>query len=359
MTAVDKGGAGTELAEAGGGGTLAATPATGRRADITGEPRRFRWASLRDLLLVPAVLGVLVVGYFVDHKFLSGTNLLNVLEIMSAISLIVLAEALVLIVGKMDLSLESTFGLAPGVAIWACMGTANVGGFAWAAEWMAIPLALLLGALIGSVNGLLIIKFGLNGFIVTLAMLIALRGLLTFLTGGQTLRKVPEAFFYLGGTPFLGVPVNVLLSVLLFAVGYFVLTYTRMGRALFAIGGNASASRAAGIRVDRIVWTVMIIASVLAAVGGLIYTGQFASVQVSQGDGYIFQVFAACVIGGISLNGGRGSVVGAFLGILLLTLIQKLLNYAGVSADSIKFVSGALILLALIVTRLAGGKRQD
>jgi simple sugar transport system permease protein len=281
--------------------------APGPRANAVAPARGFRWASLKDLLLVPAIIGVLIVGYFVDHKFLSGTNLMNVLEIMSAISLIVLAEALVLIVGKMDLSLESTFGLAPGIAIWACMGTANVGGFAWASEWMTIPMAILVGGIIGTLNGLLIIKFGLNGFIVTLAMLIALRGLLTFLTGGETLRKVPDSVFYLGGTPFLGIPVNVLISVVLFAAGYFVLTYTRLGRALFAIGGNAAAARAAGIRVDRVVWTVLIIASVLAALGGLIYTGQFASVQVSQGDGYIFQVFAACVIGGISLNGGRGS----------------------------------------------------
>ena len=209
------------------------------------------------------------------------------------------------------------------------------------------------------INGLLIVRFGLNGFIVTLAMLTALRGLLTFLTGGQTLRKVPDAVTYLGGSDFAGVPVNVVIVVVLFAVSYFVLTYTRLGRALYAVGGNIGAAKAAGIRADRLIWGVLIVASLLAALRGLIYTGQFASVQVSQGDGYIFQVFAACVIGGVSLNGGRGSVVGAFLGILLLILIQKLLSYAEVSADSIKFISGVLILLALIVTRLAGGRRQE
>ena len=325
----------------------------------TAVHRPFRWSSLRDLLLVPAVVAVLIVGYFVDHKFLSGANLINVLTTMSAISLIVLAEVFVLIVGKMDLSLESTFGLAPGIAIWACMGTADVGGFGWAAEWMAIPVALGVGVLVGLVNGLLIVRFGLNGFIVTLAMLTALRGLLTFLTGGQTLRKVPDAISYLGGSDLLGVPVNVVIVVVLFAGSYLVLTYTRLGRALYAIGGNVGAAKAAGIRADRLMWGALVLASLLAALGGLIYTGQFASVQVSQGDGYIFQVFAACVIGGVSLNGGRGSVVGAFLGVLLLTLIQKLLSYAEVSADSIKFISGVLILLALVVTRLAGGKRQE
>lgn len=189
-------------------------------------------------------------------------------------------------------------------------------------------MALLVGVAVGLVNGLLIVRFGLNGFIVTLAMLTALRGLLTFLTGGQTLRKVPDAITYLGGSDLAGVPVNVVIVVVLLAVSSFVLTYTRLGRALYAVGGNVGAAKAAGIRADRLIWGVLVVASLLAALGGLIYTGQFASVQVSQGDGYIFQVVAACVIGGVSLNGGRGSVVGAFLGILLLILIQKLLSYA-------------------------------
>lgn len=325
----------------------------------TTATRSFRWSSLRDLLLVPPIILVLVTGYLINPIFLSSSNLMNVLTTMSGIGLIVLAEVLVLIVGKMDLSLESTFGLAPGVAIWITMGTAQVGAFTWASQWMSIPIALLVGAAAGLVNGLLIVKFGLNGFIVTLAMLIALRGLLTFLTSGFTLSKIPESVDWLGNARIIGIPVNVLVSVGLFAVGFVVLTYTRLGRALYAVGGNAGAARAAGIRTDRIIWGVLIVAGALAALGGLIYSGQFASVQVSQGDGMIFTVFAACVIGGVSLNGGRGSVVGAFTGILLLTLIQKLLSYGGVSADSLKFINGGLILVALVITRLAAGKRQD
>ncbi|MGY2061135.1 ABC transporter permease, partial [Nocardia gipuzkoensis] len=201
--------------------------------------------------------------------------------------------------------------------------------------------------------------FGLNGFIVTLAMLIALRGLLTFLTSGFTLTKIPDSVEWLGNARTLGVPVNVLLCLALFAIGYLILQYTTAGRALYAVGGNEAAARAAGIRTDRVVITVLVVAGGLAAIGGLIYSGQFASVQVSQGDGMIFNVFAACVIGGVALNGGRGSVLGAFFGILVLTLIQKLLSYGGVSADSLKFINGALILVALIITRLASGRRQE
>jgi simple sugar transport system permease protein len=324
-----------------------------------GAARLVRWSALRDLLLVPPIILVLLVGFVVNDKFLSAGNLTNVLTTMSGISLIVLAELCVLVAGKMDLSLESTFGLAPGVALWVTMGTAQAAGFVWASEWMAIPVALLVGAAVGAVNGLLIVKFGLNGFIVTLAMLIALRGLLTFLTGGFTLTRVPAAVDWLGNGRLFGIPVNILICLALFLLGYFVLGYTRVGRSLYAIGGNLAAARAAGIRTDGVIFGVLVIAGVLAALGGLIYTGQFASVQVSQGDGMIFQVFAACVIGGVALNGGRGSVTGAFCGILLLTLIQKLLSYGGVSADSLKFINGALILVALVITRLASRRRQD
>jgi len=342
---------------------VAATTSGGRPDTSTSGPdaghRTIRWAAFRDFLLIPPIILVLIVGFFVNEKFLSGSNLTNVLTTMSGISLIVLAEVFVLIVGKMDLSLESTFGLAPGVAIWATMGTAQVGGFVWAAQWLAIPMALAVGLLVGLVNGILIVKFGLNGFIVTLAMLIALRGLLTFITGGFTLTKLPESVEWIGNERLLGVPVDIVVCVSLFAIGYFVLGYTRLGRSLYAIGGNTAAARAAGIRTDSVVIGVLVLASMLAALGGVIYAGQFASVQVSQGDGMIFQVFAACVIGGVALNGGRGSVVGAFCGILILTLIQKLLSYGGVSADSLKFINGALILVALVITRVASGRRQD
>lgn len=338
--------------------------ATGSDAtEATAPPPRarpaIRWGALRDFLLVPPIVLVLIVGYFINSSFVSGANLTNVLTTMSGIALLVLAEVLVLVVGRMDLSLESTFGLAPGVAIWVTMGTAKVGAFTWASPWMTIPIALIVGLVVGVANGLLIVRFGLNGFIVTLAMQIALRGLLTFITGGFTLTKIPDSVLWLGNSRVAGVPVNVAICLVLFVIGYLVLNYTTAGRALYAVGGNQGAARAAGIRTDRVVITVLIIAGVLAAIGGLIYSGQFASVQVAQGNGMIFDVFAACVIGGVSLNGGRGSVLGAFFGITILTLIEKLLSYGGVSADSLKFINGALILVALMITRIASGRRQE
>ncbi|MFI7025001.1 ABC transporter permease [Micromonospora sp. NPDC049900] len=317
-------------------------------------------ARLRDLALVPAIIAVAIVGSIVNPVFLSSDNIINVLQSMSEIAIVVLAQTIVLITGKMDLSLESTFGLAPGIAAWLVIDPALTRGLgldvvpdAW-----AVPVVLLVGALVGAFNGLLIVRFGLNGFIVTLGMLIVLRGLLTGISGGQTFFALPESMTYLGSATWFGVPASIWVSLLLVAVGIVVLGYTRAGRALYAIGGNADAARAAGIRTDRVLWVALIVASVLAALAGLLISGRLAAVPAAQGSGAIFQVFAAAVIGGVSLNGGRGSVFGAFTGVLLLFMIINVLTLAGVPAQWTNFLNGTVILVALVVSRITGGKAQ-
>ena len=156
------------------------------------------------------------------------------------------------------------------------------------------------------VNGLLIVRFRLNGFIVTLGMLIVLRGLLTGISGGQTFFNLPDSMIYLGTAVWVGVPASIWICLVLFAAAIAVLGYTRFGRSLYAIGGNVDAASAAGIRTDRVLWIALVIASVLAALGGLLLSGRLASVAASQGNGAIFTVFAAAVIGGVCLNGGQG-----------------------------------------------------
>ncbi|WP_066365622.1 ABC transporter permease [Herbidospora mongoliensis] len=342
--------------------TTAAPAETGRPAP-KGPGRRtpagLRLARLRDLALVPAIIAIAIVGQIVHPIFLRADNLINILQTMSEISLLVLAQALVLIVGKMDLSLESTFGLAPGVAAWLTVAVGTGSGLGLLSGFWAIPITLAVGVLIGVVNALFIVRFGLNGFIVTLGMLIVLRGLLTGISGGQTFFNLPESMIYLGSAMWFGVPASIWICLLLFAAGVLVMGFTGFGRSLYAIGGNVDAAKAAGIRTDRVLWITLITASVLAAVGGLLLTGRLASVAASQGDGAIFTVFAAAVIGGVSLNGGKGTVFGAFTGILLLYMIQNVLTLAGVPAQWIEALNGAIILTALALSRLTGGKTQE
>lgn len=321
--------------------------------------RRIAFARLRDLALIPAIVVIAVVGQMVNSVFLQTDNLINVLQTMSEIAVLVLAETMVLIVKKMDLSLESTMGLAPGVAAWLTVPTGTGHGLGLVPGAWAVPLALAVGLAVGAFNALFIIRFGLNGFIVTLGMLIVLRGILTGISGGQTFFQLPGSMLYLGTTEWLGLPASVWVCLILFAVGIVVLGFTSFGRSLYAIGGNIDAARAAGIRTDRVLWIVMITAGGLAALSGVMLSGRLASVASAQGNGYIFTVFAAAVIGGISLNGGKGSVFGAFTGILLLYLIQNVLTLGGVPAQWIGALNGGIILIALALSRLTGGKAQE
>jgi simple sugar transport system permease protein len=319
---------------------------------------RIPLARLRDLALVPAIMVIAVVGEIVNPVFLQTDNLINVLQTMSEMALLVLAQTMILIVKKMDLSLESTMGLAPGVAAWLTIG-AQGHGLGLLPGASAVPLTLAVGLLVGVVNALLIIRFGLNGFIVTLGMLIVLRGILTGLSGGQTFFDLPSSMLYLGTTQWLGMPASIWVCLLLFAIAIVVLGWTGFGRSLYAIGGNIDAAKAAGIRTERVLTIVIVTGSLLAALAGLLLSGRLASVASAQGNGYIFTVFAAAVIGGISLNGGKGTMFGAFTGILLLFMIQNVLTLAGVPAQWIGALNGLIILVALTISRITGGKVQD
>ncbi|MGW2650100.1 ABC transporter permease [Streptomyces sp. NPDC001393] len=320
---------------------------------------RIPLARLRDLALVPAIVVIAIVGQIVNPVFLQVDNLINVLQTMSEMALLVLAQTMILIVKKMDLSLESTMGLAPGVAAWLVVPAGAGHGLGLLPGAWAIPVTLAVGALVGVINALLIIRFGLNGFIVTLGMLIVLRGVLTGISGGQTFFQLPPSMLYLGTAEWFGMPASIWICLVLFAVAIVVLGWTSFGRSLYAIGGNVDAAKAAGIRTDRVLWIVIVTGSVLAALAGLLLSGRLASVASAQGNGYIFTVFAAAVIGGISLNGGRGTMFGAFSGILLLFMIQNVLTLAGVPAQWIGALNGLIILVALTISRVTGGKVQE
>ena len=318
-----------------------------------------RLARLRDLTLVPAIIVLLIVGALIDPVFLTRANLVNVLQQQTELSLVVLAETIILIGGRFDLSLESTVGLAPALGVALVLPAASNGiGTQWSSA-LAVPICLLVGLIVGGVNGLLILRFGLSAFIVTLGMLITLRGVQIGVTNGQSLFELPPSVTYLGNTNWLGLPLSVWLCAALFAAGIAVLGWFRHGRSVYAVGGNVDAARAAGIRSDRVMWTVFMIAGVLAALAGLLMTGRLGSIAAAQGQGMIFQVFAAAVIGGVSMDGGKGTLFGALCGVLVLGLVNNILTLAGVSAQWIQAVYGLIILVALVLARLTAGKAQD
>jgi len=332
----------------------AAEPAPGR---LTGM-RRIRIARLRDLSLLPGIAVILIVGSFVSPHFLTRGNMVDQMGNIAWVSMLVLAEAIILIAGKLDLSLESTVALSPAVALWLTLPAAGRGIHLIPGGW-AIPITLVVGALVGVVNALLIVRFQLNSFIVTLGMLITVRGLENGITKSQTYFGVDKSFLYLDNARWFGLPVGDWLAIFAFLVGMFILAFTPAGRSLYAIGGNKDAARAAGIRVERNLWVAFIIGSTLAALGGVLYVAKFASMSANTGNGEIFTVFAAVVIGGVSLNGGKGTLFGAFCGIFLLYLIQNVLTFAGVPGSWLPFFDGIIILTMLMIARITTGEAQD
>ena len=324
------------------------------------EHRRFSALPLSELALVPAIFLLCVVGAFVNEAFFKPANILTILQQSSILALVVLAESLVLISGKFDLSLESTVGLAPMIGAW-LLTPASIGGSGFGlSPYLAIAVTLVVGALIGCLNGFLIVRLRLNAFIVTLSMLILLRGITLGFTSGKTLYGLPAPFVYLGSATWFGVPVSIWVTGSLFLLCDVFMRRHRFGRAIYAIGGNPEAARTAGIRVERISWIVFIVANFLAALAGLMLSGRLGAVTSQQGSNMIFVTFAAAVIGGISLNGGRGSVFGALTGVLLLGIVTNLLTLSQIASFWIDATFGAIILVAQALVKLTGGSKiQD
>ncbi|MFZ3572935.1 ABC transporter permease [Streptomyces sp. BH097] len=313
----------------------------------------------RELALVPALLLLLILGAVLNDSFLTEQNIISILGSSAALAMVVLAESLVLISGKFDLSLESVVGIAPAFGALLVLPVAQSGFGTEFPVAVSLLAVLVAGACIGAFNGVLVVKLKLNAFIVTLAMLIVLRGLLVGATKGKTLFGMPDAFFALATSTFLRIPMSVWFAAVAFGIAGLVLKYHRVGRALYAIGGNAEAARAAGIRVERVMLGVFVVAGVLASVGGIMQTGYVGAISANQGNNMIFTVFAAAVIGGISLDGGKGTMFGALTGVLLLGVVQNMLTLAQVPSFWIQAIYGGIILLALMVARVTTGRAQD
>jgi simple sugar transport system permease protein len=314
---------------------------------------------IREAALLPVLAVLLVVGAILNSHFLTVSNIVTGIgQQSSALGVVVVGESLILLIGGMDLSLESTFGLAPMLAAWLIVPVASFGDGLLLNPYLGIAILLAVGAAVGLVNGLLIVRGRLNGFIVTLAMTILLAGIQEGIVKGQAPFNLPTAFGYLGSAQLGAVPVSLIVAAVIFVLAGLFLRYHRLGRAIYAVGGNREAARAAGIKVNQVRIGVYVAGSVLAAIGGLMEAGRVSSVTPTQGygEGIIFPVFAAAVIGGVSLQGGRGNMVGAASGVILLGVVQNILTLENAPNYWIDAIDGGVILFALILARVIGGE---
>ncbi len=309
------------------------------------------WLRERQALTVwPALLLLFIVGAFVSQAFLTTSNLLNVLQQASSLAVLTLGMALVLLAGNFDLSIESTTAFAPMIG--ASLIVAAPFGFGLGLNpWIGLIVTLVIGGLIGAFNGFLVTRFRLNSFILSLAMLIFLRGATLGVSGGQTVYSPPPEFTFLGSAKLGPLPVSIIFAAVLTILVAVFLNHHRVGRAIYAIGANPHAARAAGIKVDRIVLCTFITAGIFAAIAGIITSGRIDSVVANQGTNEALSVMAALAIGAFSLNGGRGTIFGAITGVLFLAFVANVLTLANVPSYWVDASRGAIIVIALLLTR--------
>jgi simple sugar transport system permease protein len=324
-----------------------------------GRTRCFRDFLQPEYAIVPVLAVVFICGALLHPAFLSFDNFYGIAQQTSELAVLTMGLTLVLIAGKFDLSLESTFGLAPMVGVYVFLEVQGGSLGVTNSPFLALVAIAVVAALIGAFNGALVVYLRFNAFIATLATLILLRGISLGLTQGQTLYSLPSSITAPGQSSFLSIPVSFLIALVLLAGLSLFMSRHRVGRMLYAVGGNVQAARVAGIPVERVLIGVFIVAGVMAALAGLLQAGRIASIPSSLGQNLIFNAFAAAVLGGVSLNGGRGTIAGACGGVLLLVLIQNVLVLAQVPAYWISATTGAIILIALLISKISGADKAN
>ena len=308
----------------------------------------------RHFIWVVLIATVLVFGLTIDG-YLRISNITNILITGSVLGVMVIGQALCLMSRKLDLSAEGTVSLVAVTAAWLMLpyretDLAQAGGLGIELDpLIVIPLVLLLGIVIGFVNGFMIMKLNMNFFIVTLAMQLVLRGLALALSSGAIMPGTPAAFNWLGGGRVAGIPVSVIATIGLYAVFGFVMSRMRFGRKVYAVGANEDAARASGFNPARTVILVYMVSGFLAALAGWMLLGRLEASVPNLGLGITLNVVAAAVIGGVSLKGGEGSIIGAFAGVLFLAMVNNALNLMNVDPLWVNAVRGLIILVALII----------
>jgi simple sugar transport system permease protein len=327
-------------------------------ADVERDRRASRYGRLREFVLLPALVALLAFGTLINPHFLTYDNLANILSASAAIGLLVVAESIIILAGGFDLSIESTLAFAPALGAILIIPAASGGlGTNWPI-WAGMLVMFLVGPAIGWAIGYLVVKVRLNAFIVTLAMLIIVRGAQQGITNSRTLQDLPAEMQVLGSQGWLGFSWSVWLAAAAFLIAWIILSYHRIGRAIYAMGGNLEAARLSGIAVDRIRIGIFVLAGLLSVFAGLALVGYVGAITPNLGKDYLFNVFAAAVVGGVALQGGKGSILGALAGVLVLGIVQNLMVLAQVPTYWILAVYGLLILLALISARATSGESQ-
>jgi simple sugar transport system permease protein len=319
-----------------------------KTADIKAKPA---WQSRAGELLSRAglLLGVIILFlllWAIAPNFATSRNLFNVLRAVAINGMIACAMTFIIISGDIDVSVG-------GAVAWA---SALLGVLAIKQEWplwLAVIFVVLLGSFIHALAGGIRVKWGIPAFVVTLAMMLAYKGLAKVITNAYPITPFPESFSFWGqGYVFNVIPVPAVLMLVTVGIFYFLSTRTVFGRSVYSVGGNEEASRLSGIPVGRTRILVFIISGLMAALGGIITSSRIMAGSHSVGEGLEFDVIAAVVIGGTSLAGGAGSMIGTLLGVLFIGLLNNGMVLMGVDPYWQEVARGLIVLVAVLISAI-------
>jgi rhamnose transport system permease protein len=310
--------------------------------------RLARWETLTVALLIATI----VAGSISSPDFLTGGNLNSMLSDITEVALIALPMTFVIVAGEIDLSVASVLGLSS-----ALLGTL------WKHNWpieAIMPTVIAIGALAGALNGLLVTRLGLPSLAVTIGTLTLYRGLAFVILGDQAVADLPSAytewaFGTVGGTQ---IPNPFVLFAVLAVVFGFVLHRTTFGRSLFAIGANEEAAFFSGLRVKRIKLGLFVLSGAVAALAGIIFALRFGSARADNGTGLELSVVAVVLLGGVSIFGGKGHMLGVIVAVLLLGAIRSALTINDVADEVLTIVTGSLLLLSVLGPSAAARVRE-
>lgn len=293
----------------------------------------------RELAVLAAILILIIVFTILDRSYLTLANLIDIVELATINSLIAIGITFTIITGGIDLSVGSIFAI---VIVW--VGHLTVLSVN---PILSIILGCILGVLMGIVNGVLITKMHLQPFIATLGTMSVYRGLAYVLTGGWPIIGVPNNFRYIFISNFLsGIPYSVILMLIFAFITHIILKKLRVGNYLFAIGGNEEAAKLSGVNVDITKITAYAMCGLGSALAGMVMLANLGTGEPATGQGYELEAIAAAAIGGASLSGGKGSIIGTLLGALLLASLKIGLIVIGVDTFYQFIVTGAIIVIA-------------
>ncbi len=287
------------------------------------------------------MIGFLVISLIISlitPNFLTVRNILNMLRQSSIVGIMAIGTTFVIIGGGFDISIGSLLALTAAMSL----------GFQQYVPWyIAIILVLLVGAFVGMINGILTAKIKIVAIITTLGTMTILRGLTYLYTGGYPILGSSKSFKFIGSgyVGFMPVPIIILIVMVIF--WQFILVKTKLGRYACAVGGNKEAARLSGVPVDRYHIMTFVIGGLMAAMSGIIYASRLNSATPLAGQGYELDAIASTVIGGTSVSGGEGSVIGTLVGVLLLNVVNNMFNLLGIQVH-IQYVVKGIIILAVV-----------